>query len=365
MRIPKPGTKIKRGKSAQVVVTPWGASPANPWMEKTKTTDTAARREARAKSQQLYPNGKALARLRYFEVQRGFVTPTLPGVHLAMPRARKVKAQQVPAKLPYARAYAVKMKMQPASVNLPAWRELGPTLIPHGQSYGHGPNSQPPVSGRCVGIDIDPANPRHLVLCSAGGGLWESQDGGNTWRPLTDQQPVLAMGAIARSPSSPNVMYAATGEGDGQIPLGIGLLRSTDGGLTWAHSKAADLAGEAIYDLAVHPTDPAHLFIGGTLADLGYLDQHVESERDPRWMPQRPHAIGQRREFLEPGIAPGRRCRRCVRPYRGLPRAFELRDCLRGRFRERRGHALAAKLRGRQLRRRSSAGQHEDGTGVV
>ena len=153
-----------------------------------------------------------------------------------------------------------------AAVNLPVWHELGPTLIPHGQTYGKGPHSQPSVSGRCVGIDIDPTNRKHLVLCSAGGGLWESQDRGATWRPLTDQQPTLAMGAIARSPSSSNIMYAGTGEGDGQVPLGVGLLRSSDGGQNWTHIPSSTLSGEAIYDIAVHPTDPLHLWVGGTSA---------------------------------------------------------------------------------------------------
>ena len=81
---------------------------------------------------------------------------------------------------------------------------------------------------------------------------------------LTDQQPTLAMGAIARAASSPNIMYAATGEGDGQVALGVGRLRSSDGGQSWSHLPAASLAGEAIYDIAVHPSDPLHLWIGGT-----------------------------------------------------------------------------------------------------
>jgi photosystem II stability/assembly factor-like uncharacterized protein len=150
----------------------------------------------------------------------------------------------------------------PAAVNLPVWREVGPTSIPEGQTYGEGGNNRPPVSGRCVGIFIDPSNRRHLVLCTAGGGLWESLDAGATWRPQTDFQPVLAMGAIAHAPSSPNIVYAATGEGDTRSPLGMGLLRSSDAGLTWTHVPVAALAGTGVYDLAVDPVDPLHLWIG-------------------------------------------------------------------------------------------------------
>jgi hypothetical protein len=184
--------------------------------------------------------------------------------------------------LRYASAAAQKLQLQPkfaARANMPVWRELGPTLIPHGQTYGKGPSSKPSVSGRCVGIVVDPADRHHLVLCSAGGGLWGSQDSGATWRPLTDQQPTLAMGALALAPSSPNIVYAATGEGDGQVPLCEGLLRSSDGGQTWTHASSSVLAGEGLYDIAVDPGDPMHLWIGGTFGLYESTDGGVTVNR--------------------------------------------------------------------------------------
>ena len=273
MRTPPPGTRIefrKTSKAATPTVHPWGKAAVRVWSEKKgKSKEAPVRAAARAAARELYPEGKALARIRYFEVQRGLAPAILPGVRLAKSRAKGVKpAKRSARRSPYAAAFAAKLRMQPNfgdSADRPVWRELGPTLIPHGQTYGEGTNSKPSVSGRCVSVDVDPANAAHVVLCSAGGGLWESRDGGATWQPLTDDQPALAMGALARAPSSPNLVYAATGEGDGQTPLGGSLLRSSDGGHTWAHVAAAVLAGEGIYDILVHPTDPMRLWIGGTL----------------------------------------------------------------------------------------------------
>jgi hypothetical protein len=102
------------------------------------------------------------------------------------------------------------------------------------------------------------------VLSSAGGGLWGSTDAGATWAPLTDRQPTLVMGAVAQAPSAPHVLYAGTGEGDSQIPFGVGLLRSSDGGRTWEHVPSAPLTGVAVYALAVHPADPLQVWIAST-----------------------------------------------------------------------------------------------------
>jgi photosystem II stability/assembly factor-like uncharacterized protein len=237
----------------------------------------AARGAARAITKIRYPHGKVLARIRYFEIQRGLeltraapqgvrtgsITPTMPG------RGKKAKAPREVARAPrvpyFAAAYA-KARLEPptfaAATDLPVWRELGPLHVPRGQTYGKGGNNRPAVSGRCVGVVIDRGDRRRLVVASAGGGLWGSNDAGATWRPLTDYQPTLAMGAIAAAPSSPNIVYAGTGEGDTRSPLGVGLLRSSDGGATWTLVPSAALTGTGIYDIAIDPTDPMHIWIG-------------------------------------------------------------------------------------------------------
>ncbi len=234
--------------------------------------ETAARSAARAVGRLRYPKGKAIVRIRYLELQRGLeLTHYEKSRVITTARQSDARGQAGPRtatgtvrRAPYAAAYRVKERLTPAfraAAQLPVWRELGPTSIPRGQTYGTGGNNRPPASGRCVGIVIDPTDRRRLVLCSAGGGLWGSHDAGATWRPLTDFQPTLAMGAIAAAPSSPNIVYAGTGEGDTFSTLGVSLLRSSDGGLTWTHVPAAPITGTGIYDIAVDPADPMHLWI--------------------------------------------------------------------------------------------------------
>ena len=164
-----------------------------------------------------YPIGKALARIEYFETRRGMSdTREQEGrVVCEPPRrgSRKAAVSASAARNPYAGAVRRKLAAATfaASANLPVWRELGPTSIPHGQTYGSGPGSRPSVSGRCVGIVVDPTNPERLVLCSAGGGIWGSTTGA-CWMPLTDFEPTLSMGAIAAAPSSPNILTGSVSQ---------------------------------------------------------------------------------------------------------------------------------------------------------
>jgi photosystem II stability/assembly factor-like uncharacterized protein len=120
---------------------------------------------------------------------------------------------------------------QSAPVNVTAWTPLGPAPIVNGQrASGSGP-----VSGRITGIAAHPSDPSILYIAAAGGGVWKTIDGGTTWTPQTDFQTTLSMGAIAVAQSSPNVIYAGTGEANncGDCNLGSGILVSTDGGITW------------------------------------------------------------------------------------------------------------------------------------
>ena len=207
------------------------------------------------------PAGKALARLRYFAIQRG--VPFRPHKPRRAPLAM---APATRSRLPYLTAFAAKKRSVRRSAQpRRKWRELGPRLIPKGQTYGTGGNDQPAVSGRIVSVAIDPSNARRILAASAGGGLWASRDGGGSWRPLTDEQPTLAMGALAFAPSDPRIVYAGTGEGDSLALLGVGLLRSTDRGASWTLLPYDPFLGQGFYHLVVDRADARHLWAATTV----------------------------------------------------------------------------------------------------
>ena len=143
-----------------------------------------------------------------------------------------------------------------------AWRPLGPFAIPHGWTAGFGPGSRPRVAGRVAAVALDPSDPGHLL--AGGGGVWESHDGGWTWTPRADDQPTLAIGAVAFAPGYPSVAYAGTGQGEALAALGVGLLRSEDGGATWRTLVARELLGAGFHDLLVDPKDAGRLLAATT-----------------------------------------------------------------------------------------------------
>ncbi|MBV8371752.1 MAG: hypothetical protein JOY69_00700, partial [Candidatus Eremiobacteraeota bacterium] len=112
-----------------------------------------------------------------------------------------------------------------------------------------------PTTGR---IDAVAGVPGDSQTFYAGGlgGLWLTTDGGVTWQPIFDKQPVTSIGAIAVAPSNPKVVYVGTGEPNirNDIAFGDGVWRSDDGGKTWRH---LGLEGTSqIAEIAVNPRDP-------------------------------------------------------------------------------------------------------------
>src|SRR5215470_17899400 len=88
------------------------------------------------------------------------------------------------------------------------------------------------------------------------GGVWKTDDGGRTWRPIFDAVPVASIGALAVAPSNPRILYVATGE---QAP-GRGVFKSVDGGATWS---SAGLAEEHyLSSIVVDPLDPDIVVVG-------------------------------------------------------------------------------------------------------
>lgn len=94
-----------------------------------------------------------------------------------------------------------------------------------------------PQGNRVVAVAGIPGNLNILFAGAASGGVWKTTDGGVHWDPIFDSQDVQSIGALAVAPSDPNVVWAGTGEPfiRGNISIGNGVYRSTDGGKTWNH----------------------------------------------------------------------------------------------------------------------------------
>jgi hypothetical protein len=144
----------------------------------------------------------------------------------------------------------------------PQWRSLGPATIPNGQTYNSAVRVN--VSGRVAAIAIDPHNPAHVLCGAANGGVWESFDRGGSWAPRTDYQATTAIGAIAFSPFNPATVYCGTGEGNWWSWLGVGVLRSSDGGTTWSTLCTNPFVGQGFYDLHVDLANANHLIAATT-----------------------------------------------------------------------------------------------------
>jgi len=162
---------------------------------------------------------------------------------------------------------SVPLSIEPAATN--KWVSLGPAPIVGGQ-IGRTLVSRK-MSGRVTAIAVDPVNPAHWLVGAAQGGVWESLDGGKTWKPKTDAQASLAMGAIAFAPSDPGVVFAGTGEASfsGDSYGGAGLLKSTDGGATWSLLAAQPFEKSAFSAIRVQPANASVLLAASAPASFG------------------------------------------------------------------------------------------------
>ncbi|HKD91827.1 MAG TPA: hypothetical protein VKB56_07980 [Terriglobales bacterium] len=96
--------------------------------------------------------------------------------------------------------------------------------------------------GRSVAVAGVPSQPDVFYFGSVGGGVWKTENAGQTWQPIFDSQPIASIGAIAVAPSNPDIIYVGSGEADmrSQISYGDGMYKSIDGGKTWTHIGLPD-----------------------------------------------------------------------------------------------------------------------------
>ena len=130
------------------------------------------------------------------------------------------------------------------------WREVGPYR-----------------GGRSAAVAGIPDQRDVYYFGATGGGVWKTDDGGKTWKPVSDGFFGGSIGAVAVSAWDPNVVYAGGGEKTvrGNVSSGDGVWKSTDAGKTWKHSGLPD--SRHIPRIRIHPRDPDLVYA----AVLGHL----------------------------------------------------------------------------------------------
>ena len=120
-------------------------------------------------------------------------------------------------------------------------------------------------STTAAGLD---SKPYTFFMGTTGGGVWKTNDAGNTWNNVSDGQITAgSIGAIAISPSDENIIYVGTGSADprGNISSGNGIYKSTDFGENWEFIglPKAGLIGK----ISIHPKNSDIVYVAA-LGDI-------------------------------------------------------------------------------------------------
>jgi photosystem II stability/assembly factor-like uncharacterized protein len=132
----------------------------------------------------------------------------------------------------------------PAWSNM-TWREIGPAA----------------AGGRVAAVAGSATDPKLYYVGSAGGGVWKSENSGQTWDAVFAGQDVSAIGAVTIDPANNDTVWVGTGEDNprNDVSYGDGIYKSTDGGATWTKMGLAQT--KYISRIVVDPRDHNHVVV--------------------------------------------------------------------------------------------------------
>lgn len=117
--------------------------------------------------------------------------------------------------------------------------------------------------GRVTAVAGHADEPNTFYMGATGGGVWKTEDAGETWRNISDGFfETGTIGAIAVAPSNRNIVYVGTGEAPiraNATARGDGVYRSDDAGKTWRHLGLEN--SRHISKIVVDPANPELVYV--------------------------------------------------------------------------------------------------------
>ncbi|NCC73852.1 MAG: hypothetical protein EOM06_10690 [Sphingobacteriia bacterium] len=151
-----------------------------------------------------------------------------------------------PADLNWREYFAYKQSHPKSDRYAGNWQNLGPYQIPGSKGYNG--------LGRLNAIGFHPTDPTTMYVGAPSGGLWVTHDNGLSWYSETDILPTLGVSAIVVDFVNPDVILIGSGDRDAGDAPGMGVMRSTDGGMTWELSNEG-MGNKVVGRLIMHPQD--------------------------------------------------------------------------------------------------------------
>ncbi|MFM9985992.1 MAG: VPS10 domain-containing protein, partial [Flavobacteriales bacterium] len=128
--------------------------------------------------------------------------------------------------------------------------------------------------GRLTSVAFHPTNPDIFYVGAPIGGIWKTEDGGNTWSAKGDNLPYLSVGNVVVDHTNPEIIYITIGDHSGWWNYGLGVYKSTDGGDTWnPTTHITEFNDEVAYQrMIMNPMDHNEIFVAQTNGIYRTLD---------------------------------------------------------------------------------------------
>jgi photosystem II stability/assembly factor-like uncharacterized protein len=149
----------------------------------------------------------------------------------------------------------------PQSQSQSGWAPIGPVTV--AKAYD---TTNSVGMGRVNCIAFHPTNKDIFWIGASSGGIWKTENGGKTCIPIGDDLPEMQISSIAVDPANTDIMYAAPGDWDQGSFTEQGIIKSTDGGSSWAQTSLAsdpNFQYSSLRSILINPQNTSEIVVAG------------------------------------------------------------------------------------------------------